>query len=525
MPPPDVSVIIPVYNTAPYLDRCLRSVLNQTIGRSAIEVIAVDDGSTDGGDALLDRYARKHPAVVDVIHQANSGGPAAPLNRGLERATGRYVFFLGSDDYLGREAVARLTATAERHDSDVVLGRVVGDNGRYIDQAVYAQSSPEVGLHDSSLPWSLSNTKLFRRDPIERHGLRFREDLRVFSDQPFTLEMYFRARRISVLADYGYYYATQRADRTNITCRARPDQILRSVASIMDLTEAFAAPGPIRDAFHTRHFSWELAGLVGVGFLDLDPCVQDQICAGIGRLAKRHLNDAILDGLDVSKRVRLSLAGRGALDALRATIREDGEAVGPPVIVEHGRAFAGYSCFRQPGPDLPDEIFDITGKAVERLARRFRVTSMGWSGRARDKALVVTSSWPPTAFAALGPVAASVTAAQVPGEIAWTDSASGPGPYAVARFPVAPLVAAIKPRQAPHVIRIRVEAFGATSEVPVRAPEAPGRTLTYRLGARLFRLHLSRNRWGHLVVDIAPVTIRRVLGIIRRSLTPGRTGP
>src|SRR5258707_5894420 len=126
---PDVTVIVAVYNTMPYLTRCLMSLVRQSIGRSRLEVIAVDDGSTDGSRAVLDRFVGRFPDLFTVIHQPNSGGPAGPSNRGLRLATGRYVFFLGADDYLGRAAVARLVAAADGWDADVGARRVVGCNG------------------------------------------------------------------------------------------------------------------------------------------------------------------------------------------------------------------------------------------------------------------------------------------------------------------------------------------------------------------------------------------------------------
>jgi poly(ribitol-phosphate) beta-N-acetylglucosaminyltransferase len=99
---PDVSVVVPVYNTMPYLTRCLTSLVEQSIGLDRMQVVAVDDGSTDGSGRELDRFAERYPDTFTVIHQANSGGPAGPCNRALDAATGRFVFFVGADDYLGR---------------------------------------------------------------------------------------------------------------------------------------------------------------------------------------------------------------------------------------------------------------------------------------------------------------------------------------------------------------------------------------------------------------------------------------
>ena len=104
---PVVSVIVPVYNVEPYLSECLDSVLTQSIGLDRLELIAVDDGSTDGSAEILDRYADRHPDMR-VFHEPNSGGPGRPRNVGLNHASGKYIFFLDADDYLGRQALERL---------------------------------------------------------------------------------------------------------------------------------------------------------------------------------------------------------------------------------------------------------------------------------------------------------------------------------------------------------------------------------------------------------------------------------
>ena len=113
-----VSVIVPVYKVEQYLDRCMQSLLGQTY--SNLEIILVDDGSPDGCPALCDRYAQQD-SRVKVIHKRNAGLGFA-RNSGLDVATGEYVSFVDSDDYVTPDMVEKLYAAAKRLDADAVYG-------------------------------------------------------------------------------------------------------------------------------------------------------------------------------------------------------------------------------------------------------------------------------------------------------------------------------------------------------------------------------------------------------------------
>ena len=116
---PQVSVVIPVYNIEAHLRQCLDSVAGQTL--SDLEVICVDDGSTDTSPAILEEYAQKDPRF-QVIRQANAG-PGAARNRGMERSSGRYLIFLDSDDWFEPDFLERMTARAEETGADVTICR------------------------------------------------------------------------------------------------------------------------------------------------------------------------------------------------------------------------------------------------------------------------------------------------------------------------------------------------------------------------------------------------------------------
>lgn len=114
---PTVSVVIPVYNVEPYLRDCLDSVLSQTFHN--LEIICVDDGSTDGSPAILDEFARRDTRIR-IIRQTN-GGLSAARNAGMDAATGTYLYFLDSDDLVVPDAVSRLFSLAEEAYLDQII--------------------------------------------------------------------------------------------------------------------------------------------------------------------------------------------------------------------------------------------------------------------------------------------------------------------------------------------------------------------------------------------------------------------
>ncbi|GAA2984184.1 glycosyltransferase family 2 protein [Streptomyces fulvorobeus] len=537
---PDVSVVVAVYNTMPYLTECLNSLVAQSIGLDRLEVVAVDDGSTDASAAELDRFAERYPGTVKVIHQANSGGPAAPSNRALDVATGRFVYFVGSDDYLGEEALERMVAYADEHDSDVVIGKMVGTNGRYVHQKLYAKNDPDLDMFESSLPFTLANTKLFRRSLVEKHKLRFPEDLPVGSDQPFTIEACVRARKISVLSDYTFYYAVKRGDASNITYRADHLSRLRCTDAIMKHAASLVEPGPHRDALFKRHFTWELAKLVQDDFPALDAETRRELCAGIAALADAYLTDALRDSLDVKRRVRICLARVGAVDELVRAITEEAERGAPPFRLEGGRAFALYPGFRDEAVGLPDRCYELVGEAVPgRLAQGTELVSAEWEQAGDDLWLILS-----VRIGVLGETdSATVRLAQG----AMPKSADKPGARRLPKGYELPPRAGectvettsggrattLRGRIQVHTVkaklgvRVYVDVAGSTYEIPVKVDGRP-LPLARRWGAVPYRVSVNRNPKGRLVMTTAPLwetdsglreRLRRKLSRLKRKIS------
>lgn len=531
---PDVSVIVVVRNAMPHLTRCLNSLLRQSIGRSRVEIVAVDDGSTDGSEAELERFARRYPHTVRVMPTTGLGGSAACANRGLEHATGRYVYFLDPADHLGPEALARLVAAADRWGSDVLLGRQVGRNRPAAHQALYARTDADLGLFDSPLPWALSSAKLFRRDLIERCRLRFPEDLPLGSDQPFTLEACCRAERISVLADYDYHHVGRRNDAGDAP---EPEDRLRCAEKLVVFAAGLTEPGKQRDTVLLRYFTWEVAKLLDDGFLRLDEATQERIRASVAGLVGAYLTEPIRDQLPVGIRLRLLTARFGTLDDLVTLIRRETEE-GPPPVVSHGdRWYADYPGFRDPRLGFPDEWFDVTATASDWIAR-LDLVSVNWtpSDQGPVRSLVVTAHSPrpdltelcdgPVRLVAQGPSGHRVCGIPTPVEQDPTGAGTGAGPGTLvrARFNADDLLVEVPPGGENRPVFAETTALGRPGRAPVRATRRPVvQRLICRRGARLYVITPTTNHRGELVIAIAPFTPRRVIARLRREFSRGGT--
>ncbi|GIE85313.1 hypothetical protein Are01nite_17930 [Actinoplanes regularis] len=502
---PDVTVVIAVYNTMPYLTECLNSLVRQTIGAERMQIVAVDDGSTDRSGAELDRFARRHPGLFTVLHQTNSGGPAAPFNRGIDAATGRYVFFIGADDLLGPEALERLVTAADEYESDVVLGRVVGVNSRHIYQDIYQKSEKDVDLFDSPLPRSLANTKLFRRELLEQHAIRYPEDMRIGSDLPFTLAACYHARRISVLADYDYYFAVRRFSATNITYLSRHGLRIETVDKIMTFVADLIEPGRRRDAIMVHRFDHEVARLLEDDVLRLDRPTQEQLHRTVARLSEAYLTDWIAERLGPETRIRLAVARHGDLDDLLAVIRQDAAEGVPPTVERDGRRYAAYPGFGR----LPDECFDVTGWAD--WDAKLDAKSFTWSG---DQLVITAAGGRPE----------SVSAEDIPAQVGVS------GDVVTIRLDVAEVLArsgesgqrrAVSAQPGPFDPARALgaqTATGAAGAAAVRAARARmPRPLVRRRGGRLFAIAPTVDESGRLMISVVPLTARRVLARLQRS--------
>ncbi|WP_329211144.1 glycosyltransferase [Streptomyces sp. NBC_00683] len=363
---PDVSVIIGAYEAMPYLIRCLESVEAQTLPAGRMEIVAVDDGSTDGTGEYLEEFAARTAIDMRVIRQENSGGPSGPRNVGLGLARGRYVFFLDADDYFGEEALERMVAMGDRAGTDVVLGKVVGVN-RGAAKSMWKETVERTDVHSSNIKFTLSAQKLFRRELLTRFGMTFDEGLKTGEDALFTMEAYLRGNGVSVVADHVCYYLVGRDDGKHVTKSGSYQLRFDSARALMGLIAAHLPPGPRRDALMVRPFVVTLLPQFGPVLLRQSEAVRAKKMELGAPLLDAYWSAGLAGRLRVQERLRMLCVSKGRLDLLLDILQFIKDKHEPKAVRKglKGRLYLAYPHFGERA-GLPDSAYEVT--VTERFA-------------------------------------------------------------------------------------------------------------------------------------------------------------
>ena len=216
---PKVSVIVPVYNTEKYLEKCLDSLTGQTL--KDIEIICVNDCSTDNSLAVLQKYALSDDRIKVIDFKENKGAAIA-RNTGIDAATGDYIGFVDSDDFVDLDFYEKLYNKAVETGADAVKGKLylfnIQKQEKYLEP--WIDINDDVKKHLAYFYFTFT-TAIYKREFINKNAIRFLEELIHFEDPYFTIKAgcYYNKLIIDDTACYYYTNNPESTSRKNITIR------------------------------------------------------------------------------------------------------------------------------------------------------------------------------------------------------------------------------------------------------------------------------------------------------------------
>ena len=304
-----LSVIIPVYNTQEYLERCVNGVIaNKGIN---MEIILVDDGSTDASPSLCDNYSFKYD-FIKAIHISNSG-PATAKNRGLEIARGEYVAMIDSDDEPKHDMFERMINAAKKNDADIVccnyLERYDDGSTRTFD---YTNETTVLDHYHGVEHFLMKKkiytqcwTKIYRRGMIEQFGVRNVEGLKTDEDFIFNICSFVHAQKTCIIDSPLYIYSMRGTslskDYFNKDINAYINNRLLRFDIVDKNLRSYAKDNLKHAVFNRLFYSNELLGRIAL----FPSHFSDKRTQSVIRYMRRHL----LYALSVHREIGFSIMG------------------------------------------------------------------------------------------------------------------------------------------------------------------------------------------------------------------------
>lgn len=282
-----VSIVLPVYNVEKYLDRCIESVVGQTY--SNLEIILVDDGSPDRCPQKCEEWAKRDKRIK-VIHKANSGLGYA-RNTGIEYASGEYICFFDSDDYVAQDTIEKAYATAKTSNSDMVLfghydvdaqGKIVKTyiptakkenyEGAEVQDVLLPDlisDDPETGK--STNLWLSACFCLYSMQLIEESNWRFVSERDIISEDVYSLlRLYKTVKRVAIIPEAFYYYCENEMSLTHTYRADRFERIKKFYLDCLDACNELQYNVDVKKRFAGPFISNTIASMKMIVIADLD---------------------------------------------------------------------------------------------------------------------------------------------------------------------------------------------------------------------------------------------------------------
>lgn len=391
----ELSVVVPFFNVEAYIGAALDSIARQTL--RDIEVIMVDDGSTDAAAVIAKSFADRDPRFR-LIQQDNQGlGPAR--NTGVRHATGNYLAFADSDDLVDPHAYELLVGSLRQTGSDIACGGVfrfseTGTERSWLHDEAFRETVRRT--HVSRRPILLRDrtawNKVFRRDFWDAHDLRFPGYL--YEDGPVMLRAHVLASSVDILHNVVYYWRVRDSGERSITQRARDvANIEERMASVGNVGDFLAATAPeLKPVYDESVLNVDLGMLLRAYELASEPERVRLAELAVGYLGT--VDELVYRRMRALQRLHCHLLRNGMLPELLEVLRygRRGDDAEVRLVRSGGRRprwHAAFPYFRDPSRDIPDEVYDVTDEmtlfaqldAVTWRAGRLRIEGHAYINR------------------------------------------------------------------------------------------------------------------------------------------------
>ena len=247
------SLIVPVYNTYDYLDKCLNSLINQKEVKSKYEIVIVNDGTPDNSEDIVMKYLKKFPNIIKYYKKEN-GGLSSARNMGIENSSGDYLLFIDSDDYLDEKLLSKLEVLIDNNNNPDLIRmdtRDVRENGETIQNIILPKYENDIDLikgimqfNALEVPWAyVYNRKFFQRNNF-KYAVGF-----IHEDYGLTPMVIYKARTIAQLSYIGYNYVERSgsiiAETNYEKLKRRVDDMFKLYCVHMDVIKKDSVKGKL----------------------------------------------------------------------------------------------------------------------------------------------------------------------------------------------------------------------------------------------------------------------------------------
>lgn len=363
-----LSVVVLVYNTELYLEACLNSLVNQTL--DDMEIICVNDESTDNSLNILNKYAKKYDNIK-IINQKNQGGAIAG-NNGLKMAKGEYVAIMDSDDIVVLDAYEKLYKKAKETDSDVVSGRP-----NIYMSGFQREVSNKNNIWDSEKTFTIDEyldifydvfywNKIYRRELVEKHDV-YMIPGKIYADVPLVFRAYLFANKISIIPDAVYYWR-KRAQEAIIEGDI-DTSVSKSLLDISNMKDRLSTYYYLKDYFKEagkeQYFNYVIKTYLERFFYPISGILKDK------SYENAYINEmkAIADDIDHVYDNQLDLKYNLYLYFIRNNMAEElkdfikFDLREKATVSRDGKVYWNLKYFNNPEYGIPDEFFEV--KKVE----------------------------------------------------------------------------------------------------------------------------------------------------------------